>query len=281
MKTVKIVGVPEHFNLPWHLCIENDEFGEFGIDLQWTDVPEGTGKMCDMLANNETDFAIILTEGIIKNIATTNSSYIVQTYVKSPLLWGIHADYNAPYQSIADLEGKTAAISRFGSGSHLMSVVNANLQNWDINQLNFEVVNTIDNAVVALQNKTADYFMWERFMTKPMVDAKVFKKIGECPTPWPSFVVAVRKQFYDESTAVVEQILEIINNTTCEFKIIPSIDKTLASRYNLEVKDVQEWLSLTQWSQKKFDQKSFNLVVNQLSDLNLIQHKPSYQEFVK
>ena len=49
MKQVKIAGVPEHFNLPWHMCIENGEFNEAGIDLQWTDVPEGTGKMCQML----------------------------------------------------------------------------------------------------------------------------------------------------------------------------------------------------------------------------------------
>ncbi|MFB9081078.1 hypothetical protein ACFFWB_27375 [Flavobacterium procerum] len=33
MKTVKIAGVPEHFNLPWHLCIENGEFEEENIDL--------------------------------------------------------------------------------------------------------------------------------------------------------------------------------------------------------------------------------------------------------
>ena len=26
MKTIKIAGVPEHFNLPWHLCIDNGEF---------------------------------------------------------------------------------------------------------------------------------------------------------------------------------------------------------------------------------------------------------------
>ncbi len=38
MKTVRIAGVPEHFNLPWHLCIENGEFDEVAIDLQWTDV---------------------------------------------------------------------------------------------------------------------------------------------------------------------------------------------------------------------------------------------------
>jgi hypothetical protein len=39
MKT-KIVGVPEHFNLPWHLSIEKAILKP--IDLQWTDIPEGT-----------------------------------------------------------------------------------------------------------------------------------------------------------------------------------------------------------------------------------------------
>jgi hypothetical protein len=56
--TTIIVGVPEHFNLPWHLAIENDRFNQQNIDLQWTDVPEGTGKMCQM-RSAETDIAII------------------------------------------------------------------------------------------------------------------------------------------------------------------------------------------------------------------------------
>ena len=68
MNQVKIVGVPEHFNLPWHLCLENGEFEKENIDLQWTDVPEGTGKMCQMLRDGSTDIAVILTEGIIKDI---------------------------------------------------------------------------------------------------------------------------------------------------------------------------------------------------------------------
>ena len=33
MKKIKIVGVPEHFNLPWQLAIENHEFTEKGIDF--------------------------------------------------------------------------------------------------------------------------------------------------------------------------------------------------------------------------------------------------------
>ena len=76
-KTVRIAGVPEHFNLPWHLCIENGEFEEAGIDLQWTDVPEGTGKMCQMLRDGVTDIAVILTEGIVKDINAGNSSRLL------------------------------------------------------------------------------------------------------------------------------------------------------------------------------------------------------------
>jgi hypothetical protein len=38
----KIAGVPEHFNLPWHL-VENGDFEKENIDLQWT-VPEGPVK---------------------------------------------------------------------------------------------------------------------------------------------------------------------------------------------------------------------------------------------
>src|SRR5690606_15855007 len=117
MKTVRIIGVPEHFNFPWQLTTDEGMFNESGIDVQWTDVPEGTGKMCELLRNNETDLAVILTDGIIKDIANGNDSVILQTYVQSPLQWGIHVNAKSSYQNVADLFGKTAAISRYGSGS--------------------------------------------------------------------------------------------------------------------------------------------------------------------
>ena len=150
MTTLRIAGVPEHFNLPWHLCIENNDFRNAGIDLQWTDVPEGTGKLCQMLRNGETDIAVILTEGIIKDITAGNPSKIVQVYVQSPLIWGIHVAANSPYKTLADIEQGKVAISRYGSGSHLMAFVNAKAQGWDTSKLNFEVINTLDGAVEAL-----------------------------------------------------------------------------------------------------------------------------------
>lgn len=281
MKTVRIAGVPEHFNLPWHLCIDNGEFEEVGIDLQWTDVPEGTGKMCQMLRDNETDIAVILTEGIVKDIVGGNPSSIVQTYVESPLIWGIHVAAESQYQTLSDLENTKVAISRYGSGSHLMAYVNAQNQHWNTETLQFEVVNTIDGAVEALTHGKADYFMWERFMTQPLVDKGVFRRVADCPTPWPCFVIAVRNEFFESNRQTIALLLEIINNTTIEFKEIPSIDRTLATKYNQKLEDIQTWISLTKWAQKPLEEKVLNKIQNQLFDLKIIEKKGTFAEIVK
>jgi ABC-type nitrate/sulfonate/bicarbonate transport system substrate-binding protein len=281
MKTIKIAGVPEHFNLPWHLCIENGEFEDVGIDLRWTDVPEGTGKMCQMLRNGETDIAVILTEGIVKDINAGNPSKIVQMYVESPLIWGIHVAEQSKYTSLSDLENTKAAISRIGSGSQLMAYVNANNQGWKINDMQFEIVDTIDGAVKALTDETADYFMWERFMTKPLVDRGIFRRVADCPTPWPCFVIAVRDEVLKKHPNTIAQILEVINLTTEEFKEIPSIDRTLAEKYHQKIEDIQEWLSLTEWSQKQITVDMLNKIQNQLFDLKITDKKGTFAELVK
>ena len=281
MKTIKIAGVPEHFNLPWHLAIENGNFENQNIDLQWTDVPEGTGKMCQMLRDGSTDIAVILTEGIVKDIVAGNPSKIVQVYVDSPLIWGIHVAAKSDYKKLSDLENKKVAISRLGSGSQLMAYVNADTQNWKTENLEFEIINTIDGAVEALTNGNADYFMWERFMTKPLVDKGVFRRIADCPTPWPCFVIAVRTEVLEANPTIIAKILEIINQTTEEFKDIPSIDRTLASNYKQKIEDIQEWLSLTHWSQKTLSEKMLNKVQNQLLELKIIDKKGTFEEIVE
>ncbi|MDE3740547.1 substrate-binding domain-containing protein [Maribacter polysaccharolyticus] len=278
MKKVKIIGVPEHFNMPWHLAIEEGAFEERGIDLEWTDIPEGTGKMCQMLQNRETDLAIILTEGLVKSITEGNPSKIVQEYIASPLLWGIHVGANSPYRSIMELEGRKAAISRFGSGSHLMAYVNAQNEGWETDGLQFEVVNDLDGAVKALTTGTADYFMWEHFTTKPLVDQKVFRRLGDCPTPWPCFVIAATDDFIKEEGTTLRHILEIINGYTTEFKQIPSMDRTLANRYGQKLEDIQEWMSLTQWSQSPIKTKTIDIVNYTLFQLKLILKQKKYNE---
>jgi ABC-type nitrate/sulfonate/bicarbonate transport system substrate-binding protein len=281
MKSLKIAGVPEHFNLPWQLAIENKKFEEVGIDLQWTDIPEGTGKLCQMLRDGSTDIAVILTEGIIKDIVKGNNSKLVQIYVESPLIWGIHVAANSKYKTLADLENTKVAISRFGSGSELMAYVNADQQGWDKNNLTFEVVNTLDGAVTALTNGTADYFMWEHFMTKPLVDKGIFRRVADCPTPWPSFVIAVREVILQENPEEIKKLLEVINKQTQSFKSIPNIDAVLETKFQQKIEDIQQWLQLTEWSQNNLSEEMTETIQNQLLELQIIEKKATYINLVK
>lgn len=280
MKKVKIIGVPEHFNYPWKMSIDSGDFAAVGIDLEWTDVPEGTGKMCEMLREQQTDLAIILTEGIFKDIAAGNPTVLVQEYVSSPLQWGIFVAHDSPYQSVADLRNKKAAISRYGSGSQLMALVNANQQGWGSDEVNFEVINTLDGAIEALQNQQADYFMWDRFMTQPVVDKGIFRRVGICPTPWQSFVLVGRADFVQHNRALVASLLEVINTTTAEFKIIPSIDRTISEVFDQDIDNVQEWLSVTQWSQKQMNKKVFSQIVADLQQYKIIEQPLKYEEVI-
>jgi sulfonate transport system substrate-binding protein len=279
MKTINIGGVPEHFNLAWYLGLKNGEYKGEDINLRWKDYFGGTGAMCKGLRQGDIDLAVILTEGIVKDIIDGNPSKIIQTYVASPLIWGIHVAETSRFQTIEDLKGKKAAISRYGSGSHLMAYVNAKKNSWNIEKdLNFEVIKNLDGAVEGLSEGKADYFMWEKFTTKPLVDDGTFRRIANCPSPWPCFVIAVRNEFLEENKAGVKTILNIINNTTEDFKSIPSIDKTSANRYDQELNDVQEWLSLTEWSQKLIDEQTLKNVQDQLFDLNIIPEKWKYED---
>jgi ABC-type nitrate/sulfonate/bicarbonate transport system substrate-binding protein len=280
MTTLKIAGVPEHFNLPWHLCIENGDFERQGIDIQWTDVPEGTGRLCQMLREGETDIAVILTEGIIKDLAAGNPSKIVQIYVESPLLWGIHVAAASPYMEITDIEHGKVAISRYGSGSHLMAVVNAKQQGWDIEKLDFEIINTLDGAVQGLTEGRADYFMWEHFMTKPIVDKGIFRRIADCPTPWPCFVIAVRNEVIENQPFEIGTVLDTINEMTARFKDIPGIAPVLAERYHQKAEDIAEWLKLTEWSQNQLDRVRFDKVQDELFGLNLITTRAAFETSV-
>lgn len=270
MKTIQIAGVPEHFNLPWYKAISEGLFAAKGIDLQWTDVPEGTGKMCQMLRDGSADVAVLLTEGIIKDIIAGNPSRIVQVYVQSPLIWGIHVAAASDYQCVNQLQGKKAAISRPGSGSQLMAYVNADERGWDTESLNFEIVHTIDGAVEALTAGRADYFMWERFMTKPLVDNGTFRRVGDCPTPWPCFVIAVREEWLENDPETIHTLLDTINGVTKTFKEIPGVDDLLAERFHQKTEDIREWLSLTQWSQQPLTEEMLNNVQNKLWKLSVI-----------
>ena len=52
---LKLGGVPEHFNLPWHLAMESPACAD--LDLSWEDQPGGTGEMLTKLEQGQLDEA--------------------------------------------------------------------------------------------------------------------------------------------------------------------------------------------------------------------------------
>jgi sulfonate transport system substrate-binding protein len=282
MTNLKVGGVPEHFNYPWYITLKNKEYDSHNINLRWQDFPGGTGQMCKALRNGEVDIAIVLTEGIIKDIAAGNPSKIVQTFVKTPLIWGIHVGAKSSFKKIKDLEHATIAISRFGSGSHLMAIVNAFNQGWDVHKLKFKVIGNLKGGIDALTNGEADYFMWEHFTTKPLVDNGTFRRVDDCPTPWPCFVVAVRNEILENNFDEVKKVLDIINAETKDFKKIDNIDETLAKRYEQKIEDIQEWLKITEWNDgKPITKNLITRIQNKMVSFNVIEKKKNSAEFIK
>ena len=274
MKKITIGGVPEHFNLPWYVTLKNKDYTPENINLRWKDFHGGTGAMCNALRDKEIDMAVILSEGIIRDIIKGNECKIVQVFIKTPLIWGIHVASNSKYQTVDDLKGTNAAISRYGSGSHLMAYINAENHQWNHDEdLNFEVIRNLQGALEGLPNGIGDYFLWEKFTTKPYVDDGVFRLVGECPTPWPCFVIAVRNDVLNNEEQSIKAVLDIINKTTLNFKKSENLDQVISKRYDQKLEDVQQWLSLTEWSQEQITKIEVEKIQEKLLKLELIDSK--------
>ena len=282
MIDLKVGGVPEHFNYPWYITLKNKEYTQQNINLRWKDFSGGTGDMCAALRDGSLDIAIVLTEGIIKDIAAGNPSKIVQTYVQSPLIWGIHVEKSSKFKKMEDLEHAKIAISRFGSGSHLMAIVNAYNQNWDVSTLQFVEIGNLQGGIDALKNGTADYFMWEHFTTKPLVDEGIFRRIDDCPTPWPCFVIAVRDEILSNHLEDVKKVLNIINAETLIFKQKNDIATILSTRYQQKMEDIKEWLKITEWNAgKPITSNLISRIQNKMISFNVLEEKKNAKEFIK
>ncbi len=269
MLKINIGGVPEHFNYPWIKCIEVNAFRNIA-DVNWKDCLGGTGEMADDLEEGKIDLAIMLTEGSIKEIESGKPFKIIQKYIETPLLWGIHVDANSSFETIADIKEKTAAISRFNSGSHLMTYVLAENNSWNLNAINFKICKNLNGAIKALKAKTADFLLWERYTTKPFVDNGDLKHIGNCPTPWPCFVIVSRIDFYKNNSKEINEILKVINSETITVKNNPKLPEILAERYQLKLKDVKDWLSKTEWSQDSLNAEVMNSLKDKLKEFDIL-----------
>jgi len=267
----RVGGVPEHFNYPWHLALEKSHFRQKGdFEVSWKDVSGGTGSMRKKLRENELDLALMLTEGAIQAISEGEDLEIIGTYVSSPLLWGIHVGSESSFEKVGDLEGRRIAISRKGSGSHLMSFVLASQMGWEGRSLDFVEVKNFEGAQKAFDEGRVDVFLWEKFTTKPLVDRGEWRRLEVIPSPWPCFLMVARAGLSHHFPNALLQMMEVLRET----RTLLSKNETLAylhQKYKLEKEDLAEWYSQTHWlCEPVISGRDFSLAQLALHDLGLI-----------
>ncbi|MEN9302372.1 MAG: hypothetical protein RL264_801 [Bacteroidota bacterium] len=276
MKRFKIGGVPEHFNLPWKLAIEEGKINALGAELHWSDMTGGTGQMIKGLQAETLDIAVLLTEGITKAILQGLDAKIHSVYVTTPLHWGIHVPFHSNIQSVDELKDQTFAISREGSGSHLMTFVKALQEGWDASKLKFNVVGDVYGGLWALHNNQAQGFLWEKYTTFPFTEQKKCRYIDEVVTPWPCFVIAVRTSVLEENKDLIDAICKAVNQQALELKQNPQAAEIISWRYNLRLGQVQNWLIETDWNYNNDSfSDSYKVVMDYLLKMNLLNSEES------
>ncbi|MFN4915564.1 MAG: hypothetical protein ACK5FT_09620 [Sphingomonadales bacterium] len=216
-------------------------FRNKGIIYEWIDYPGGTGAMVEALRNGELDVAIMLTEGAVSAIAGGENFRIRLPFVMSPLIWGVFVNAKKGKDDLPALEQAKFAVSRIQSGSHLMAKFYAQRESGvSLRDEQFVVSRHIDGARKALAEGTADYFLWEKYMTAQWVEKGEFRQISEVTAPWPAFVFVTRTNEFLEFEAIAESLNISVENFYSG-NIYDWI-KPLAEKYELSEESAIHWL---------------------------------------
>ena len=200
--------------------------------------------MITSLQSNEIDVGIGLTEGWVAGLGkaqveSKDAGYrMVGTYVETPLCWAISTGANREDMTgVEGLNGAKMGVSRIGryaflprsvrtlgaddprSGSYVMGFVLADTHNWlsppSASSLSapapFDIIplQTFARLREAVNDRTADFFMWEHFTSKRYYENGEIKRIGEIYTPWPSWHIVARPDVIGDDR--MEEVLAKIN----------------------------------------------------------------------
>lgn len=231
--------------------------------------------MITALRANEIDIGIGLTEGWIAGLGPkpasssnqeTGGYSLVGTYVETPLCWAISTgSQRADISDINLLQGKRLGVSRIGSGSYVMGFVLADQQGWLASSSGapFDVVplQTFANLRAAVNDRSADFFMWEHFTSKRYFVSEAtahgtdvasatqvdrIRRIGEIYTPWPSWHIVAR----DPADHRLQSMFDAINRGVKYFEEHPEesvLHISTALDYTKE--DATEWLKTVRFAQ--------------------------------
>ena len=233
------------------------------------------------------DIAFVVTDALIVGIAQSPQmapAQLVGTYASSPLVWSVLGSKSI--EEIGQIEGKIrVGVSRLGSGSHTMAHYLAHQQGWAHERLEFFPVQNIDGLKDGLKKNDFDFFMWEHFTTKPLVDSGEIERVGDVPTPWTAFSIASRPllsadytdRFGNKSkdTILLEKIKGSFFPALCEgirlFKSEGGMIERIVKDHGHTHDDAKLWMSRVEYADNmNIDEKRTNDSVDILKSVGLV-----------
>jgi len=119
----------------------------------------------------------------------------------------------------------------------------AQRENAELTQENFVLCKDLDGAREKLASGEADYFLWEKYMTSPLVQNGEFTMTSEVAAPWPAFVFVSQRgepvgvDYSIFKDALIECVSDYLQNSREEL-----IDG-IGAHFNLRKTETELWLN--------------------------------------
>ncbi|KAG7660990.1 uncharacterized protein J8A68_005510 [[Candida] subhashii] len=235
MTTVlKVAYIPEHFSTPLFFAEQQGYYTSLGLSIEFIKVIEGSGRLINLLNSGEVDIAIGLTEAFVADIAKGNKNIkLVDTYVKSPLLWAISTGaHRDEFHNEGQLEGQTIGVSRIGSGSYIMSFVLGHSLKFDVPFADFPVLSNFKNLRDSVNLKFGP-----------------IKQIGEIFTPWSSWVITANADSLAHKKEHIKNFIDAVNSGIDYFNgHISEAVEYISTNLDYSAEDAKEWTTTVEFN---------------------------------
>lgn len=188
----------------------------------------------------------------------------------APTGWAVSTGATrADIKSLESLKGGKLGISRIGSGSHVMAHVLADQQGWstpsppsssvssasdsDGPYTDSVVLQTFANLRTAVNDSTADFFMWEHFTSKRYFDNGEIRRLGDIYTPWPSWhiVAATSVLSTAEGRSKVKDLFTKLDQGIEYFRgHLDEAVEYISTALDYSEEDAREWLKTVKFSDR-------------------------------
>lgn len=163
---------------------------------------------------------------------------------------------------MASLKGSKIGISRIGSGSQVMGYVLADQQGWlspsssSPPYSDFVVLQNFANLRNAVNDGTADFFMWEHFTSKRYYDSGEIWRVGEIYTPWSSWKIVASTALLGagEPGKPYPRLMDVFAKLDQGVRYFETHKdeavEYISSALDYSAEDAREWLTTVRFSSK-------------------------------